>query len=212
MFCMSWKELEPRALRRVLAPTRSLTRPRQPALHRRVSLLDRHDDRNPSSPTPGLAALLKSRLQNADLDTRSSLAQDVRNLELVERGYVMAALALAHLDRLQHPHGRRHRVDRIRRVRLSPLPASRFRCRLNIPRRAGSRYQFYTTFTMWPPEVRADLRAGIKAKHQGDLDLSERYLRRYVLLPTLARTPRWLKARAKSVEDRADPPALRVRI
>ncbi|TFK83595.1 hypothetical protein K466DRAFT_498180 [Polyporus arcularius HHB13444] len=39
-------------------------------------------------------------------------------------------------------------------------------------------YQFYTTFTMWPPEVRADLRAGIKAKHQGDLDLSERYLRR----------------------------------
>ncbi|KAI0760396.1 hypothetical protein C8Q74DRAFT_224617 [Fomes fomentarius] len=31
---------------------------------------------------------------------------------------------------------------------------------------------------MWPPEVRGDLRAGIKAKHQGDLDLSERYLRR----------------------------------
>lgn len=33
---------------------------------------------------------------------------------------------------------------------------------------------------MWPPEVRGDLRAGIKAKNQGDLDLSERYLRRYV--------------------------------
>ncbi|KAM5537624.1 hypothetical protein V8D89_008702 [Ganoderma adspersum] len=39
-------------------------------------------------------------------------------------------------------------------------------------------YQFYNTFTLWPPEVRADLRAGIKAKTQGDLDLSERYLRR----------------------------------
>ncbi|KAI0631240.1 hypothetical protein C8Q77DRAFT_1061954 [Trametes polyzona] len=39
-------------------------------------------------------------------------------------------------------------------------------------------YQFYTTFTMWPPEVRGDLRAGIKAKHQGDLDLSARYLKR----------------------------------
>ena len=31
--------------------------------------------------------------------------------------------------------------------------------------------------------VRGDLRAGIKAKHQGDLDLSERYLRRYVAHP-----------------------------
>ncbi|KAL7277232.1 hypothetical protein ACG7TL_009084 [Trametes sanguinea] len=39
-------------------------------------------------------------------------------------------------------------------------------------------YQFYTTFTMWPPEVRGDLRAGIKAKHQGDHDLSARYLQR----------------------------------
>ncbi|PIL23302.1 hypothetical protein GSI_14612 [Ganoderma sinense ZZ0214-1] len=39
-------------------------------------------------------------------------------------------------------------------------------------------YQFYNTFTLWPPEVRADLRAGIKAKNQRDLDLSERYLRR----------------------------------
>ncbi|EJF59734.1 hypothetical protein DICSQDRAFT_156086 [Dichomitus squalens LYAD-421 SS1] len=39
-------------------------------------------------------------------------------------------------------------------------------------------YQFYTTFTTWPPEVRGDLRAGIKAKNQGDLELSERYIRR----------------------------------
>ncbi|KAJ2989235.1 hypothetical protein NUW54_g8850 [Trametes sanguinea] len=39
-------------------------------------------------------------------------------------------------------------------------------------------YQFYSTFTMWPPEVRGDLRAGIKAKHQGDHDLSARYLQR----------------------------------
>ncbi|KAH9833252.1 uncharacterized protein C8Q71DRAFT_875786 [Rhodofomes roseus] len=33
-------------------------------------------------------------------------------------------------------------------------------------------------FTMWPQEVRGDLRAGIKAKNQGDFILSERYLRR----------------------------------
>ncbi|KZT23713.1 hypothetical protein NEOLEDRAFT_1136204 [Neolentinus lepideus HHB14362 ss-1] len=39
-------------------------------------------------------------------------------------------------------------------------------------------YQFYQTFTLWPPAVRGDLRAGIKAKNQGDLVLSERYLRR----------------------------------
>ena len=53
-------------------------------------------------------------------------------------------------------------------------PRSALRCR------ACCRYQFYTTFTMWPPEVRGDLRAGIKAKNQGDLELSERYLRRCV--------------------------------
>ena len=40
------------------------------------------------------------------------------------------------------------------------------------------RYDFYKSFAIWPPEVRADLRAGVKAKHQGDLDLSERFLQR----------------------------------
>ncbi|EPQ50123.1 hypothetical protein GLOTRDRAFT_82573 [Gloeophyllum trabeum ATCC 11539] len=39
-------------------------------------------------------------------------------------------------------------------------------------------YQFYQTFTLWPPEVRGDLRAGIKAKRNGDLVLAERYLHR----------------------------------
>lgn len=39
-------------------------------------------------------------------------------------------------------------------------------------------YEFYTMFTIWPKEVRSDLRAGIKAKNQEDLGLSERYLRR----------------------------------
>ena len=42
------------------------------------------------------------------------------------------------------------------------------------------RYQFYNTFTMWPKEVRGDLRAGIKAKHQGDFETSEKFLRRCV--------------------------------
>ncbi|TFY75127.1 hypothetical protein EWM64_g8886 [Hericium alpestre] len=45
------------------------------------------------------------------------------------------------------------------------------------------RYEFYNTFTMWPKEVRSDLRAGIKAKHQQDYALSERYLRRYASAP-----------------------------
>ncbi|KAI0052142.1 hypothetical protein FA95DRAFT_1553815 [Auriscalpium vulgare] len=39
-------------------------------------------------------------------------------------------------------------------------------------------YSFYTSFTLWPSELRQDLRAGIKAKHQGDFALSERFLRR----------------------------------
>ncbi|KAI6124575.1 hypothetical protein EDD16DRAFT_556538 [Pisolithus croceorrhizus] len=39
-------------------------------------------------------------------------------------------------------------------------------------------YQFYKSFTLWPKELRDDLRAGIKARNQGDLNLSERYLTR----------------------------------
>jgi len=31
--------------------------------------------------------------------------------------------------------------------------------------------------TIWPKELRPDLRAAVKAKHQNDLDLSERYFR-----------------------------------
>lgn len=48
-------------------------------------------------------------------------------------------------------------------------------------------YEFYTSFTLWPEQVRGDLRAGIKARNQGDLSLSERYILRAfqtaVLLP-----------------------------
>ncbi|KAG2343138.1 hypothetical protein BDR05DRAFT_885146 [Suillus weaverae] len=39
-------------------------------------------------------------------------------------------------------------------------------------------YEFYTSFTLWPEQVRGDLRAGIKARNQGDLYLSERYVTR----------------------------------
>ena len=40
---------------------------------------------------------------------------------------------------------------------------------------------------MWPKEIRSDLRAGMKAKHFEDFDLSERYMRRYdpIRLPIL---------------------------
>ncbi|KAF8553307.1 hypothetical protein OG21DRAFT_1414552 [Imleria badia] len=39
-------------------------------------------------------------------------------------------------------------------------------------------YEIYTSFTLWPVEVRKDLRAGIRAKNQGDHALSERFLTR----------------------------------
>ncbi|KAF9239805.1 hypothetical protein BU15DRAFT_46251 [Melanogaster broomeanus] len=39
-------------------------------------------------------------------------------------------------------------------------------------------YEFYSMFTLWPKELRADLRAGIKAKNQDNPSLSERYLTR----------------------------------
>ncbi|KAH8087148.1 hypothetical protein BXZ70DRAFT_541465 [Cristinia sonorae] len=39
-------------------------------------------------------------------------------------------------------------------------------------------YEFYSAFTMWPKAVREDLRAGVKAKNQGNLNTSERYLTR----------------------------------
>jgi SPX domain protein involved in polyphosphate accumulation len=42
------------------------------------------------------------------------------------------------------------------------------------------RYEIYDTLTLWPPEVRSDLRSGLRAKHRGDLDASEQYLQRFV--------------------------------
>ncbi|KAF5381342.1 hypothetical protein D9615_008361 [Tricholomella constricta] len=39
-------------------------------------------------------------------------------------------------------------------------------------------YDIYGMMTLWPPEVRTDLRGGLKAKNKGDLKLSEQYLRR----------------------------------
>ncbi|THH12149.1 hypothetical protein EW145_g203 [Phellinidium pouzarii] len=37
-------------------------------------------------------------------------------------------------------------------------------------------YEFYMTLTIWPKEVRTDLRAGLRAKERGDLKLSQRHL------------------------------------
>jgi len=39
-------------------------------------------------------------------------------------------------------------------------------------------YEIYSSFTLWPVELRKDLRAGIRAKNQSDLVLSERFLAR----------------------------------
>lgn len=43
------------------------------------------------------------------------------------------------------------------------------------------RYEFYSSFAIWPEEVRADLRAGVKAKQQGNLALSGKLLTQCVL-------------------------------
>ena len=37
-------------------------------------------------------------------------------------------------------------------------------------------YEFYSSFAIWPEEVRADLRAGVKAKQQGNLALSAKLI------------------------------------
>ncbi|KAI0252470.1 hypothetical protein BJV78DRAFT_1281594 [Lactifluus subvellereus] len=37
-------------------------------------------------------------------------------------------------------------------------------------------YEFYSSFAIWPGEIRSDLRAGIKAKQQGNLALSRKLL------------------------------------
>ena len=55
----------------------------------------------------------------------------------------------------------------------------------------SGRYEFYSSFAIWPEEVRADLRAGVKAKQQGNLALSSTLLARCVLhdfAPLLALT------------------------
>ncbi|KAF8587211.1 hypothetical protein K439DRAFT_852412 [Ramaria rubella] len=39
-------------------------------------------------------------------------------------------------------------------------------------------YDFYSSFAIWPAELREDLRPAIRAQQKGDLALSERYLRR----------------------------------
>lgn len=40
----------------------------------------------------------------------------------------------------------------------------------------SARYEFYSSFAIWPGEVRSDLRAGVKAKQQGNLALSRKLL------------------------------------
>ncbi|KAL6302750.1 hypothetical protein BKA93DRAFT_387690 [Sparassis latifolia] len=49
---------------------------------------------------------------------------------------------------------------------------------LGVVSTAYGLYEFYSAFTMWPEEVRADLRAGVKAKRQDNLSLSEKFFQR----------------------------------
>ena len=43
------------------------------------------------------------------------------------------------------------------------------------------RYEFLAMLTVWPEEVRGDLRAGLRAMARGDIKLSQRHLMRCVL-------------------------------
>ncbi|KLO19404.1 hypothetical protein SCHPADRAFT_865317 [Schizopora paradoxa] len=49
---------------------------------------------------------------------------------------------------------------------------------LGVGATAFGLYDFYQTLTKWPPEVRDDLRSGLRAKARKDLKLSQRYLNR----------------------------------
>jgi hypothetical protein len=49
---------------------------------------------------------------------------------------------------------------------------------LGIGSTAYGVYEFYTSLSIWPQEVRSDLRAGLKARYQENYELGEQYLRR----------------------------------
>ncbi|KIP07301.1 hypothetical protein PHLGIDRAFT_13329 [Phlebiopsis gigantea 11061_1 CR5-6] len=85
---------------------------------------------------------------------------------------------------LQAPE-RAHRATCRHASTLASLPASSnvktiftALIALGVGSTAYGLYEFYSMFTVWPKEVRGDLRAGIKAKNQGDLGMSEQFLNR----------------------------------
>ena len=69
----------------------------------------------------------------------------------------------------------------------------------------SDRYEFYSSFAIWPEEVRSDLRAGVKAKQQGNLALSRKLLTQCVL-PYLCASA-VTETRVKSSPDRFITPA-----
>ena len=90
----------------------------------------------------------------------------------------VAAIQLASVDCFWCPDCAWCRIHRIRHVGLIQCAKCGGSDSL-----AANRYEFYQMFTMWPKELRADLRAGIKAKYQGNYKLSEQYLRKCVPVP-----------------------------
>ncbi|KAL1695662.1 hypothetical protein GGG16DRAFT_108848 [Schizophyllum commune] len=60
-------------------------------------------------------------------------------------------------------------------------------------------WRVYQVLTLWPPEVRGDLRSAIRAKHDGDLELSEQHFLRA-----------WQTARTLPLEAFADDPHLKL--
>ncbi|KAL1744882.1 hypothetical protein HDZ31DRAFT_63685 [Schizophyllum fasciatum] len=60
-------------------------------------------------------------------------------------------------------------------------------------------WRIYQILTLWPPEVRGDLRSAVRAKHDGDLELSEQHFIRA-----------WQTARTLPLEAFADDPYLKL--
>ncbi|KIM39870.1 hypothetical protein M413DRAFT_186178 [Hebeloma cylindrosporum] len=60
-------------------------------------------------------------------------------------------------------------------------------------------YGLYGVMTMWPPEIRQDLRSGLLAKRKGDLDIASQYL-----------TSAWERAKSMPLDSFGDEPLFKI--
>ncbi len=125
------------------------------------------DDVLSTMPAEGLPAPLSlSGTVYAHTATKDA-ADDMQNVQRRSRK-LKSIVSVLHWASL-----RRGRAYGLRTVRLI------CRCTTALSLTVKFRYDLYATLTMWPEELRQDLRDAVKAKHKGDLDTSVRYFYRY---------------------------------